>query len=253
MPIDSSARPSRLPGIASGGASLPSARPRLRIAARLLEAALWGVALAVAGYLAWVMLDRSIYEERQTSTLRDLSRSAAAPARATRPAAEAAPAGASRRGLENGAPIGRLEIPGAGISAIVAAGTDAVTLRRGAGHIDGTALPGEAGNVGIAGHRDTVFRGLRGLRAADRIFLITPAATFEYSVESLQTVAPEQSDVLDPSAQPTLTLVTCYPFDFIGPAPLRFIVRAREVGRSAATPDLAAPRGAARPGTTRSP
>jgi sortase A len=118
-----------------------------------------------------------------------------------------------------------------GISAIVAAGTDPLTLRRGIGHIEGTALPGEPGNIGLAGHRDTVFRGLRKLRPADRIVLVTADESFEYAVESMQTVAPERIDVLDSTSHSTITLVTCYPFDFIGPAPLRFIVRAREVSR----------------------
>ncbi|MCM2269177.1 MAG: class D sortase, partial [Thermoanaerobaculia bacterium] len=130
-----------------------------------------------------------------------------------------------------GEPIARLEIPGAGVSAVVAAGTDARTLRRGVGHIDGTALPGELGNIGLAGHRDTVFRGLRKLRPGDRIRLVTAGEAIEYTVESLLTVTPDRSDVLDPSPLPTLTLVTCYPFDFVGPAPMRYIVRAREVGR----------------------
>src|SRR4029453_9229449 len=121
----------------------------------------------------------------------------------------------------------RLEIPVAGISAIVAAGTDARTLRRGVGHIDGTALPGEPGNVALAGHRDTVFRGLRKLRPEDRIRLITATGSFEYAVASLQAVAPERGALLAASSYPTLTLVTCYPFYFVGPAPLRFIVRAR--------------------------
>ena len=194
------------------------------------------MALAAAGYLSYVALDRVVYETQQTSRLRELSRAATSPlALATRLSAVAPPLAATWQPPENEEPIGRLEIPGAGISVIVAAGTDALTLRRGVGHIHGTALPGEPGNVGLAGHRDTVFRGLRKLRPSDRILLVTAGGSFEYSVESLHTVAPERSDVLDPSSHPTLTLVTCYPFDFIGPAPLRFIVRAREVGRSRAT------------------
>ena len=200
------------------------------------------------GLLIYVALDRVVYQTQQESRLRELTR--ASSALATRPTAVAPPPAAIRQPPENGELIGRLEIPGAGISEIVAAGTDARTLRRGVGHIDGTALPGEPGNVGLAGHRDTVFRGLRELRPADRIRLVTAAGSFEYSVESLQTVAPERSDVLDSSAYPTLTLVTCYPFDFIGPAPLRFIVRAREVGRSAPAPDLAALNRQAAPGAT---
>ncbi|HEX4956455.1 MAG TPA: class D sortase [Thermoanaerobaculia bacterium] len=180
------------------------------------------MALAAVGYVGYVVLDRVAYEARQASRLGELFRP---------PAAVVAPVVVTRQRPEHGELIGRLEIPGAGISVIVAAGTDALTLRRGVGHIDGTALPGEPGNVGLAGHRDTVFRGLREVRPADRILLVTADGSFEYEVESLETVTPERGDVLDPSPHPTLTLVTCYPFDFIGPAPLRFIVRAREVAR----------------------
>jgi sortase A len=224
-------------------------RPEPRAALRLLERGLWSVALVVAGVLGYVALDRVVHDRLQTRKLQELARAptASVPTIATRPGSPAEMAApATTRPLENGDPIGRLEIPSVGVSAIVAAGTDARTLRRGIGHIDGTALPGEPGNVGLAGHRDTVFRGLRNLRPADPIFLVTPGGTFEYAIESLQTVAPERSDVLDPSSHPTLTLVTCYPFDFIGPAPLRFIVRAREIARSvspASAPNARAPTG----------
>lgn len=172
-----------------------------------------------AGTLSYVALDRVVHREQQSRQLQL--------ARATSAVAPPAPLP-----LQNGDPIGLLEIPGAGISEIVAEGTDALTLRRGVGHILGTARPGEPGNVGLAGHRDTVFRGLRKLRLADRIILVTAGGSFEYAVEALQTVAPERTDVLDAGSRPTLTLVTCYPFDFIGPAPLRFVVRAREIART---------------------
>ncbi|HSM49884.1 MAG TPA: class D sortase [Thermoanaerobaculia bacterium] len=198
--------------------------------------------MALAGLLAYVALDRSAYEWHQTKALRELARTATPPPLAAPPAIETAASRPLPPPPESGALIGRLEIPSAGISVFVGAGTAARTLRRGAGLIEGTTLPGEPGNVGLAGHRDTFFRGLRDVRPADRIYLVTPGGTFEYVVESLRTVAPERSDVLRSSAHPTLTLVTCYPFDFIGPAPLRFIVRAREVGQpGGAMPALADP------------
>ena len=199
----------------------------------VFESGLWLVALLAVGYLGYVTLDRVVYEKQQERRLQELS-SASTLAFASRPMAMGPPPAATRPPPANGDLIGRLDIPDADISVIVAAGTDPLTLRRGVGYIPGTALPGEPGNVGLAGHRDTVFRGLRNLRVADRIFLVTADESFEYAVESLQTVTPERGDVLNPSAHPTLTLVTCYPFDFVGPAPLRFIVRAREVGRSTA-------------------
>jgi sortase A len=189
-----------------------------------------------ACYLGYVALDRMVSDDRQTSQLRELL--AATPTVAPPLTAAAAPP-VARPPLENGEAFGRLEIPAAGISAIVAAGTDARTLRRGVGHIDDTALPGEPGNVGLAGHRDTVFRGLRKLRPGDRIRLVTAEGYFEYAVESLRTVAPDRRDVLAPSAQPTLTLVTCYPFYYVGPAPLRFVVRARQIGGSGAAASTA--------------
>lgn len=196
------------------------------------------MAISAAALLAYVSLDRVVHEQQQATRLRALEResSVSIPAVSAGQGSATARSIATRPPLANGDPIGRLEIPGAGISAIVAAGTDTRTLRRGVGHIDGTALPGEPGNIGLAGHRDTVFRGLRKLRTSDSIFLVTPGGSFEYAVESLRTVAPDRNDVLDPSPRPTLTLVTCFPFDFVGPAPLRFIVTAREVGDLRSTP-----------------
>jgi sortase A len=210
--------------LASGAARRPSP------ARAHLETACWIVALLAAAILGYVSLDRAVHESRQASRLREAALAAGVlPSVAT--------SGAPERALlewtpRPGDPIGRLEIPDAEISAIISAGTAAVTLRRGIGHIEGTALPGQSGNVGLAGHRDTSFRGLRQLRPGDRISLSTAFGSYDYAVESIQTVAPERVDVLDPSDHPTLTLVTCFPFDFVGPAPLRFVLRAREVARS---------------------
>ena len=105
-------------------------------------------------------------------------------------------------------------------------GTDAKTLRRAAGHIPRTAVPGQQGNVAIAGHRDTFFRGLRNLLKDDEITLTTLNGTYRYRVDSTKVVEPEDIWVLDHSDNAILTLVTCYPFYFVGPAPQRFIVRA---------------------------
>jgi LPXTG-site transpeptidase (sortase) family protein len=99
-------------------------------------------------------------------------------------------------------------------------------LKLGPGHIRTTALPGEGGNVGIAGHRDTFFRPLRFIRRGDTIELITYEREREYRVVSTEIVNPTDTRVLLPTSRETLTLVTCYPFTFIGAAPKRFIVRA---------------------------
>jgi sortase A len=126
--------------------------------------------------------------------------------------------------------VGKIEIPRLNISAIVREGVDDRTLDLAAGHIPHTALPDETGNVGIAAHRDTLFRNLKDVRRDDRITLTTLDGEYVYRVVSFQIVLPADVSVLDPSPhQKTLTLVTCYPFYFVGNAPKRFIVHAIQV------------------------
>ena len=122
--------------------------------------------------------------------------------------------------------IGRLEIPRLHLTAMVLEGADSGTLRKAVGHIPGTALPGNTGNVGLAGHRDTFFAMLRDIRQDDAIALETENGTYQYVVESIQIVGPHDVQVLAASNKDALTLVTCYPFFFVGSAPKRFIVRA---------------------------
>ena len=126
--------------------------------------------------------------------------------------------------------LGRLVIPDAEVSVMVLDGTDETTLDRAVGHIEGTARPGESGNVGIAGHRDGFFRGLRHLERGDPMSLETLSGVGRYEVVEVQIVAPERVEVLAPSDEPALTLVTCYPFYFLGEAPKRYVVRAERVG-----------------------
>jgi sortase A len=123
--------------------------------------------------------------------------------------------------------IGRLDIPRLHLSTIVREGDDDSALRLGAGHVPWTPLPDQFGNVGIAAHRDTFFRPLREIKPDDRITLTTPAGEYEYVVRSTEIVDPKDVGVLDASKAPELTLITCYPFHYIGPAPMRFIVHAR--------------------------
>jgi sortase A len=125
--------------------------------------------------------------------------------------------------------IGKLQIPELDVSVMVLEGTDGWTLNRGVGHIENTALPGEKGNVGISGHRDGYFRRLGQVKAGDEIYLITPEKRFTYQVASTDIVDPTYTEVLAPSAEPMLTLVTCFPFYYLGDAPQRFIVKARLV------------------------
>jgi len=112
------------------------------------------------------------------------------------------------------------------VEAPVLEGTDDISLNRGVGHIAGTARVGGNGNVGIAGHRDGFFRGLKDIKIGDRIELEQPDRTDTYVVDRLTVVDPKNVSVLRTSAKPTLTLVTCYPFYYIGKAPQRFIVHA---------------------------
>ena len=135
--------------------------------------------------------------------------------------------------------LGRIEIPRLGIRAIVAEGSDPGTLGRAVGHVTSTARPGSAGNCTLAGHRDTFFRGLGGIRVADVIRIVAPPRIYEYRVEWTAVVEPTRVDVLDPTVRPSLTLVTCYPFGFLGHAPRRFVVRARQLERRNAAGDPA--------------
>jgi sortase A len=130
--------------------------------------------------------------------------------------------------------IGRLSVPRLHLSAMVREGVDWNTLRLAIGHVPATALPGQVGNVGVAGHRDTFFRGLKDVRTGDEIQFSTLSGDFKYEVESLIVVEPEDVGVLAPSSEKVLTLVTCYPFSYIGDAPKRFVVRARQVSPQAA-------------------
>jgi sortase A len=141
-----------------------------------------------------------------------------------------------RHRLATFALIGRVEVPRLGLSAIVREGVDSSTLRKAVGHMPSTPLPGQPGNSALAAHRDTLFRRLRDIRKDDRITVQTVDGTYDYVVESLKIVDPEDVGVLKASpGDQLLTLITCYPFNYIGSAPHRFIVRARAVDVSART------------------
>ena len=134
--------------------------------------------------------------------------------------------------------IGRLTIPRLHVSAIVREGIGEKTLRVALGHIPGTALPGMSGNIAVAGHRDTLFRPLRQIRPNDLIRLESLDGTYVYRVEKTEIVGPRNVSVLRMGSRPELTLVTCYPFYYVGAAPKRFIVRARQVSANARTAAL---------------
>lgn len=147
------------------------------------------------------------------------------------PAAEVAPPPvAPLRKLQPNELIGRIEIDRLKVSAVIREGVDTKTLSRAVGHVPNTALPGQKGNVGVAAHRDTHFRGLRNVRHGDVIRLETLSGTYLYEVDSLKIVWPKNVEVLDPTPEPRLTLITCYPFSYVGHAPKRFIVQGKQVG-----------------------
>jgi len=132
--------------------------------------------------------------------------------------------------------VGRLEIPRLGVSAMITEGVTRQALGRGIGHVPDTAFPGEPGNVGLAAHRDTYFRRLKDVAHGDRVRLVTPDGEFSYEVDRVEVVDPDRIDLLADTFGPTLTLVTCYPFHWIGNAPKRFVVRCRPVGESESSP-----------------
>jgi sortase A len=129
-------------------------------------------------------------------------------------------------------PIGRLEIPRIGLSVVVMEGGDENTLNVAVGHLPDTPLPWQEGNAALAGHRDTFFRPIRRVRPGDEIRFVTSRGTFRYRATRQVVVEPHELWVLDPSPTAALTLITCYPFDFVGPAPRRFVVHAERINES---------------------
>jgi len=182
----------------------------------IVERALFALAAVLLG---WYLLQHAITVYEQAAANRELE--SVHLAVATPAARDARP--------PVGALVGRVDIPRVGVSAIVREGDDTATLQHAVGHIPDTALPGEPGNAGLAGHRDTFFRGLRNVRAGDRISVTTPAGVIEYVVRGTRIVDPDDVSVLNPTEPQTLTLVTCYPFNYIGSAPRRFIVHAERM------------------------
>jgi sortase A len=199
---------------------------------RLAERTAWGIGIGCLG--TW----SALYVHGQTGARYELERfavlQAAALQQTTAPDLrlwDPGRIGAWQRTLKEPAPppLAVLRIRKIRLEVPVLRGTDEFTLNRAVGHIDDTALPGSDGNSGIAGHRDGFFRGLKDVGLGDAIELETLHGKEVYSVERTWVVDPEDVSVLDPTPTRSLTLVTCYPFYHIGPAPQRFIVRAVRV------------------------
>ena len=172
---------------------------------------------ASLGYAAWVMADQYVHQRRMAESFEQ-----------SRQDFDPKPLQAL---VDERAFPARLTIARLGVSVMVEDGVTFGILRRSAGHIPGTAVPGQLGNVGIAAHRDTLFRSLKDIRKADFIQVSTITKDFKYQVTDILIVNPKDVGVLSPTeGRNTLTLVTCYPFNFIGNAPRRFIVQATQLG-----------------------
>jgi sortase A len=222
---------------------------------RWLERALMATAILCLGIWAYSWLDAAYVQHRDNQILDEALNGAPANSADAAPPGPGSAAETDALGtfsppppagnpppppmLDEGSLVGRIEIPRVGVESVVLEGADDSTLRRGVGHIPETALPGHgtSGNVGLAAHRDSFFRGLKDIRKNDIIRLQTLDGTFRYRVEWTRIVLPEETSVLASDGVSELTLVTCYPFYYVGSAPKRFIVRARadEVGTGTST------------------
>lgn len=184
----------------------------LRWTARIVLA----ISVILLAWVGWVIIQGRFYQASVTEYLKEQRK---LPQR---------PAGPIEAELVEGQTLGRMDIPRLGLSVAIFQGTKSKTLRIGAGHIEGTAIPGEAGNSGIAAHRDTFFRPLENIRTNDEIQIETARGFSHYQVDSIKIVAPDDIEVLAPTTESGVTLVTCYPFYFVGAAPNRFIVHAHK-------------------------
>jgi sortase A len=183
---------------------------------RRAEYVLLAAGMAALGYCGAELLNSHIQQTRGARELGQLRRNP--------PAVSAAPAT-----IADGTPVGEVDIPKLHLSAVVFQGTSDGILAKGVGHLDVSAFPGEAGNVVLAAHRDTFFRSLRHIRRGDLVQVTTPYGVRTYAVDSTEVVKPTETGVMASTATPTLTLITCYPFYYVGHAPKRFIVRASPV------------------------
>lgn len=179
----------------------------------------------ILGYCGFSLLDAKLYQARETRHFQQEIKDFKLPITSRGSVHDVS----YHTSTENA--LGEIELPRIGITAMILEGTNARTLRHAVGHIPGTASPGQPGNVAIAGHRDTFFRALRNVQQDDEITLVTLNGSYRYRVDSIKVVGPEDTQVLDNSSGDVLTLVTCYPFYFVGPAPRRFVVRAQRISK----------------------
>ena len=174
------------------------------------------IGIALIAWCGFGALQAKVYQTRESSTLDRMVVDKKKPT-------------APRAAKAKNQLIGRLEIPRLKMSVMVVDGDDEKTLRTAAGHLPDTPLPWEFGNSAVAGHRDGLFRPLRSVRVTDRMRLTTPHGNFQYAVSNIRIIEPNDLSVLVTKGQSSLTLITCYPFNFVGQAPKRFIVQADHV------------------------
>jgi sortase A len=204
------------------------ARKPLTQVLRWTQRVLFAFAAVALGYCMFVLVDGWVFQAREHRRLEQLLRDRqSAMSESVQTASAVSPKSPPPPGI--GELIGSLDIPRLGLSVIVVEGVGKGDLRHAAGHIPGTPLPGQPGNAAISAHRDTFFRPLRNIRQDDTITVTTLLGTYRYRVASITIVSPSDGSILAPSGTESLTLVTCYPFYFVGPAPERYIVRAWRV------------------------
>ena len=196
----------------------------LRGILRWAQLVLFACAAVLLGYCAFVLIDTRVFQDRESRDFQHSLDEQRAPLLAKLLKPPEIPPAPAMNGL-----IGRIEIARLNLSVMVIEGDDGKVLRRAAGHVPGTALPGRNGNVAITAHRDTFFRPLRNIQMDDVITLTTLQGEYRYRVVSTEVVTPQDVSVLDSTGGETLTLVTCHPFYVVGAAPNRFIVRAERV------------------------
>jgi sortase A len=202
-----------------------SASPGIRFILRWSRNFFLVVGILILGYCGYVLLDAKVYQAYQTrhfeQQIKDFKSDITGKDRVQKVSFQSSA----------GEALGEIELTRVGVTAMILEGTDDRTLRRAVGHIPGTPKPGQSGNVGIAGHRDTFFRALRNVHEDDEITLMTLEGSYRYRVDGITVVGPEDTQVLDNSGGDLLTLVTCFPFNFVGSAPRRFIVRAQRISQ----------------------
>ncbi len=204
------------------------ARTITRSALRCVQAVLIVFGIASLGYYVAVVLEQKRYQAQHTHLLND------------RPSASRSPTPHSllpnpenaKSALRAGEVVGRIEITRLGLAAVVRHGDDASTLKVAVAHVPGTVRPGDRGNAVLAAHRDTFFRPLRNVQRGDEIVMTTPEGKYVYRVTKTHVVSPADVWVMNNTPASVLTLVTCYPFNYVGNAPKRFIVHAAKVSEA---------------------